>query len=107
MHPVLKAVLLHFWLAYLHPFCDGNGRTARALFYWSSLSRVILRWRAQYERAFLYSEVDDADATYFAVFHLQAIENALGEFWEYVERKTKEDGDVQRHFFLAPGLNYR
>ena len=119
VHPVLKAVLLHFWLAYLHPFCDGNGRTARALFYWFSLktgywlfeyvsiSRVILRRRAQYERAFLYSEVDDADATYFATFHLNAIEKALGEFWEYVERKTKEDGDLQRRLSLGSGLNYR
>jgi Fic family protein len=33
VHSVLKAAMLHFWLAYLHPFCDGNGRTARALFY--------------------------------------------------------------------------
>jgi fido (protein-threonine AMPylation protein) len=33
-HPIIKAVILHFWLAYIHPFVDGNGRTARALFYW-------------------------------------------------------------------------
>ena len=119
VHPVLKAVLLHFWLAYLHPFCDGNGRTARALFYWFSLksgywlfeyvsiSRVIMRRRAQYERAFLYSEADDADVTYFATFHLNAIKIALDEFWEYVERKTKEDGDLQRQVSLDSGLNYR
>jgi hypothetical protein len=25
----VKAILLHFWLAYDHPFEDGNGRTAR------------------------------------------------------------------------------
>jgi len=35
LHPVLRAPLLHFQLAYAHPFTDGNGRTARALFYWS------------------------------------------------------------------------
>ncbi|PZS23157.1 MAG: Fic family protein, partial [Pseudonocardiales bacterium] len=34
MHPVVRAILLHFWLGYDHPFEDGNGRTARALFYW-------------------------------------------------------------------------
>ncbi|MBD3393724.1 MAG: hypothetical protein GF418_16430 [Chitinivibrionales bacterium] len=33
IHPVLRAVTLHFWLAYNHPFADGNGRCARALFY--------------------------------------------------------------------------
>ena len=35
LHPVVRAVILHFLLAYGHPFEDGNGRTARALFYWS------------------------------------------------------------------------
>jgi Fic family protein len=33
--PSVRAIVLHFWLAYDHPFVDGNGRTARALFYWS------------------------------------------------------------------------
>ena len=37
IHPVIRSILLHFWLAYDHPFVDGNGRTARALFYWSML----------------------------------------------------------------------
>ena len=37
MHLVARAITLHFWLAYDHPFCDGNGRTARALFYWAML----------------------------------------------------------------------
>src|SRR6266576_6923469 len=31
MHPVIRAIVLHLWLAYDHPFVDGNGRTARAL----------------------------------------------------------------------------
>ena len=34
IHPVIKAITLHFMLAYDHPFVEGNGRTARALFYW-------------------------------------------------------------------------
>lgn len=37
LHPVVHAVILHFGLAYIHPFVDGNGRVARALFYWSML----------------------------------------------------------------------
>lgn len=37
LHPAVRAILLHFWLAYDHPFVDGNGRTARALFYWYML----------------------------------------------------------------------
>lgn len=29
MDVILKAFVLHFYFVYLHPFCDGNGRTAR------------------------------------------------------------------------------
>ena len=29
-HPIVGAILIHFWLASDHPFVDGNGRTARA-----------------------------------------------------------------------------
>jgi Fic family protein len=32
IHPVVKAIMLHFWMAYIHPFTDGNGRVARTLF---------------------------------------------------------------------------
>ena len=32
MHPVIKAIALHFWFAYDHPFVEGNGRLARAMF---------------------------------------------------------------------------
>src|SRR4030066_321712 len=39
VHPVVRAVLLHFWLAYEHPYVDGNGRTARAVFYWYMLTQ--------------------------------------------------------------------
>ena len=58
MHPVIRAIILHFWLAYDHPFVDGNGRCARGLFYWSmarqgfwlcefiSISQIIRKARA-------------------------------------------------------------
>jgi Fic family protein len=39
IHPVIKGVIIHFWLAYIHPFMDGNGRTSRALFYWYLLKK--------------------------------------------------------------------
>lgn len=119
VHPVIKACLLHFWLAYLHPFCDGNGRTARALFYlcmlkqgyrlmeYIAISRVILRHRSSYERAFLYSETGDADCTYFLSFHLKALEQALEELWDYIDRKDAEDKALRAQLQKEEELNHR
>ena len=45
LHPVVKAMLLHFMVGYEHPFVDGNGRAARALFYWA-MARAGYRWRS-------------------------------------------------------------
>ncbi len=119
VHPVLKAAMLHFWLSYLHPFCDGNGRTARAVFYlyalrhgywlfeYVSISRVILRRRGQYARAFLYSEADDNDLTYFLTFHVHAVEKALEEFWEYVEQKAQENQELEVRVARDGAFNHR
>jgi Fic family protein len=77
IHPLIRSIILHFWLAYDHPFVDGNGRTARALFYWSmlkhgywlfeyvSISKAILQAPIQYGTAFLHTESDENDLTYF------------------------------------------
>jgi len=118
-HPVIKAIILHFWLAYDHPFVDGNGRTARALFHWYmlksgywlteyiSISKVIKRASSQYYRAFLYSEKDEQDSTYFLHFNLKAIRIAINEFRKYLSRKTKEVKEAESYLVRYPGLNYR
>lgn len=112
IHPIIKAILLHFWLAYDHPFVDGNGRTARAIFYWYmlsngywmfeylSISRHILISRGQYERAYIYAEQDGFDATYFVMYHLGIIEKALIDLQHYLDRKQEEQKKV---FFLLRG----
>ncbi len=118
-HPVIKAIVLHFWLAYVHPFMDGNGRTARALFYWYmlkhdyplieflSISSVINKKRTQYLKAFLYSEMDDNDLTYFIMFHLKAIQEALEDVVEYIKRKKREAQLVDHLYARFPTLNHR
>jgi Fic family protein len=118
-HPAIKAIALHFWLALIHPFADGNGRTARALFYlfmlkdnywlfeYLSISRVILARRAQYERAYLYAEIDDSDFTYFLLFNLNAIETALDDMRKYVDSKATADAEILRRLEGALELNYR
>jgi len=119
IHPVLRAIALHFWLAYDHPFCDGNGRTARALFYWAmlqhgyklfefiSISSVINRARGQYERSFLLSESDDNDLTYFLLAQVKVIQQAIASLHAYLERKASEVGALQERLEGLEGLNHR
>ncbi len=119
IHPVIRAILLHFWLAYEHPYVDGNGRTARAVFYWYmlsnnywmfeylSISRIILKSVGQYARAYLYAETDDRDITYFLVYHLKAIHLALEELQRYLTRKQMEMRKAIALLRDVPNLNYR
>jgi Fic family protein len=100
VHPVVKASLIHFWVGFLHPFTDGNGRVARALFYWYllrhdywafsylPLSKIIKKAPVQYRDAFLYSEQDDLDVTYFVDFSLRKIKQAKDDFQKYVREQA-------------------
>ena len=119
IHPVVRAVLVHFWLAYDHPFEDGNGRTARILFSWLMqrrgywlieylpISPVIREAPAKYARAFVESESDAGDATYFLIHQLEAIGKALDRHDEYIQRKIAEVRDVERLLRYAGDLNHR
>lgn len=119
VYPAIKAIILHFWLAYIHPFVDGNGRTARALFYWYmlknkywmfeylSISRIILKAPAQYARAYLYSGMDNQDLTYFISFHLRAIHLAIEELQLYLSKQQKELRKTEKFLRDYPGLNHR
>ncbi len=119
IHPVLRAILLHFWLAYDHPFLDGNGRTARILFFWAMrtrgyrlaeylpISRLIREAPAQYGEAFLKTETDDGDVTYFLLQQLEVIERAIEGFGEYIERKADEQRDVKQLLSRVDGINGR
>jgi Fic family protein len=119
LHPALRAMILHFWLAYDHPFVDGNGRTARALFYWSmirsgywlfryiSISNIILKAPAQYGRAFLETETDDNDLTYFLIYHAKVVQRAIRSLHEYLERKDDEAGQLELRLKSHPTLNQR
>ena len=119
VHPVIKAILLHFWVAYLHPFADGNGRMARVLFYWYllrknywgfaylPLSRIIKNSWGQYRDAYIYTEQDDNDLTYFIDYNIRKIQQAKREFENYVEEKKKENIKMARVSQLKYGLNER
>ena len=118
-YPLVKAILLHFWLAYIHPFFDGNGRAARALFYWSalrseywlteyvSISEIVLQAPAKYSRAFLHTETDGNDLTYFLIHQLDVLRSAFDKLAIYVDETLERMQTAERIAGSLPGLNHR
>lgn len=119
IHPVVRAIILHFWLAYDHPFVDGNGRTARALFYWAmlhhgfwlfefiSISAILRKAPVKYARAFLYTESDSNDLTYFIVAQTLVIRRAIMELHAYIDRKTAEVLELETKVKALRMFNHR
>lgn len=118
IHPIIRGIVIHFMLAYMHPFVDGNGRTSRALFYWYmlregywlteylSISRIIYRSKNSYEKAFLCSEADGMDIGYFIAYHLRVLGLAFRDLQSYLQRKI-EEREAAAAYLSIPGLNER
>ena len=118
IHPIIRGIIVHFMLAFMHPFVDGNGRTARALFYWymlkegyklteyMSISRVIAKSKANYEKSFRYVENDGNDMGYFVAYNLKALETSFQQLREYIQRKQQEKKAAST-FMMAGNINYR
>ena len=118
IHPIIKACIIHFLIGYIHPFVDGNGRTARALFYWYllksgywlteylSISRLIVKSKKQYALAYLYSETDENDLTYFIHFKIKIMLSAYEDLKKYLQRKMEEKKQVA-NFQKIDNLNER
>lgn len=102
IHPIIRGIIIHFMVAYVHPFADGNGRTARALFYWYmlkqgywlteylSISRVISKSKKSYEKAFLYTESDGMDMGYFVAYNMRVLQQSFKQLQDYIKRKQEE-----------------
>ena len=102
IHPIIRGITIHFMIYYVHPFSDGNGRTARAMFYWYmlrqgywlteylSISRVIAKSKKAYEKAFLYTEADDMHIGYFVSYNLRVLELSFKQLQDYIKRKQNE-----------------
>lgn len=118
----IRAIVVHFMIGYDHPFVDGNGRTARALFYWMmakdnywlmeyiSISRVIKKAPAQYMQAYLHTETDANDVTYFVIHQLGVIREAIRDLHEYLKTKAqrlKEASSLIDQSHLQKVLNHR
>ncbi|CVK33345.1 Filamentation induced by cAMP protein Fic [Methanoculleus bourgensis] len=118
-HPIVKGIILHFLIGYIHPFEDGNGRTARSIFYWYVLSRgywlfeympisrIILRSKRDYALAYLRTEHDEMDLTYFILYNIRCIEEARKDLLAYIEKKQSEQNRTEAIIKSIRGINQR
>ena len=118
IHPIIRGIIIHFMIAYIHPFIDGNGRTARAIFYWymlrqgywlteyMSISRVIAKSKKAYEKSFLYAEADMLDIGYFVNYNLDVLSKSFKQFQDYIKRKQAEK-NAANMFLSLGGINER
>lgn len=117
--PALRAITIHFMLGYEHPFEDGNGRTARALFYWSMLNRgfwltefvaispFLKKARGKYTDSFLLTETDENDLTYFHIHQLDVLRRAIIRLHEYLRLKMEDTRKLRASISSLAGLNHR
>lgn len=86
----IKAIIFHFYFVYVHPFCDGNGRTSRLLlnkilidsglekFRFISITSEVKKNPQKYEESLYACEVNkDCDITEFIKYYLEVINNVL------------------------------
>ncbi|MEO6633954.1 MAG: Fic family protein, partial [Mucilaginibacter sp.] len=118
IHPIIKGILLHFLIGYIHPFIDGNGRTARAIFYWfliskgywlveyMSISKVIIKAPAKYAKSYLHCEYDENDLTYFIDYNIRCMDLALNSLQLYIQRKLMEKKNLF-HLIKNENINER
>ncbi len=119
IHPLIKGIILHFLIGYIHPFTDGNGRCARSVFYWymlsrgywlfeyTPISRILLHSKTKYAKAYLFTETDSNDLTYFINYNLSAIEKALVDFEDYIAIKKHEQYETMQIIETSESLNLR
>jgi Fic family protein len=82
---------MHYFIAYIHPISDGNGRTARSIFYFKclknelrfvellSISAYLKDRRQAYEGAFKMAIEHEGDLSFFVDFSLDSLLRALDE----------------------------
>ena len=67
-----------------------------------SISRIIYTNKKAYEKAFLYTEHDNNDLSYFIQYHLEVMKKAFEELKKYLQRKI----DEQQNLYRFEGISY-
>lgn len=116
MHPVAMAAHLHQRLVNIHPFIDGNGRTARLVMnlhllkngYPISIIDSAMHKRQEYYRILgAYQSIADGDSQPFELFVAQKVKEALFEYLQFLSADHNAEGKDKGYYFfkkIAPYL---
>ncbi|HKM42174.1 MAG TPA: Fic family protein [Methanocorpusculum sp.] len=119
VHPVIAGIALHFLIGYIHPFYDGNGRTARTLFYWYVLSRgyevfqyipiskIIQQSPGKYRDAYLATEKDELDLTYFILYNIRCIRKARKALIDHLKLENSRKSTAEKTISALPDVTKR
>ena len=103
IHPLIKAAIVHLHFVQVHPFDDGNGRSARALsnlylmnqdyqfINFLSPSDYFDHHRAEYYRSIQNTRAHENDTTFFILYYLKALIKQL----DNVQGEIKKEGRVR------------
>ncbi len=103
-HALVDAALVHLFFVHIHPFDDGNGRSARAL---SNLylekngydfinllspSDYFEHHKADYYKSIQSAKEHGYDATYFILYYLEALKDQLARVKDELEKEKRMKG---------------
>jgi Fic family protein len=99
--PIVKAILAHLYIAWIHPFGDGNGRTARLMEFTILLDAGVpapaahlLSNHYNETRSEYYRQLDNASASDYVPFLEYALQGFVDGLREQFEAIRKEHRDV-------------
>ena len=103
INPIIKSAIFHFYFVFVHPFPDGNGRTARAtsyiylvkegydIFKHFSISALIAQKKSKYYKCIKDVEDNELDMTYFIEFILGVVSESIDIILDKYTRKHIEN----------------
>jgi Fic family protein len=82
-------------------------RSGYWLMEYTSISHILRKAPAKYMRAYLHTETDKNDTTYFLLHQLQTLRQAIAALHEYVARKSCEQKETEQLLARSPTLRGR
>lgn len=104
------SALAHYKLVEIHPFIDGNGRTARLMMNLFLMQKgfppaiILKNDRKKYYDALNKANMGDFEA--FVLVVAQAVERSLGLYLEAIEPKTKASDEDKEYILLSEAAKH-